>query len=218
MVAPPVTDHAVSIRGYALRVSALSAAGVPLTGTSGSIWVSNLFTQVQATPTMEAGDDFVSKAANGSLCALFHGQDTMKYATLQVDICNPEPELTALLAGGSVLTPGVGQAASGYASPQIGQIGNVNGVALEVWAGAFVNGRPSPTYPFTRWVFPQAYLVESGARMIGNGIMATTFTGYGYGNTGFGSGPVGDWTFGAPVPYQYARDTATPTILNGFVS
>jgi hypothetical protein len=59
---------------------------------------------------------------------------------------------------------------------------------------------------------------QSGDRVIENGMLATTFEGYGLGNTNFGSGIDGRWEFptAAERPYSYARTTWAPTGLNGF--
>jgi len=61
-------------------------------------------------------------------------------------------------------------------------------------------------------------LRQSGDRVIENGMLATTFEGYGLGNKNFGSGSDGRWEF--PVaserPYSYSRSSWAPIGLAGF--
>jgi len=69
-----------------------------------------------------------------------------------------------------------------------------------------------------RITFPYAKLRQSGDRVIENGMLATTFEGYGLGNKNFGSGSDGRWEF--PVaserPYSYSRSSWAPIGLAGF--
>jgi len=218
---PPVaTDHAVSIRAFALEVSNLSAAGVPTTGTSGSVWISNQMIMVRFTPVYESGDEVAQKAADGSLCAVFKSPDIFKYVNIHIELCNPEPELIALLAGGSTLTPPPGTGAvTGYASQASGAITVPNGVGLRVWSGAYTNGRLAAVNPYWQWVFPSCQLVLNGDRTLENGLLATVIEGFGFGNSGFGGGGATPlWPFATDKPYQYARGATLPTVGNGFVS
>jgi hypothetical protein len=59
---------------------------------------------------------------------------------------------------------------------------------------------------------------QSGDRVIENGMLATTFEGYGLGNANFGSAPDGRWLFpvAAERPYSYARTDYAPQGLKGF--
>jgi hypothetical protein len=54
--------------------------------------------------------------------------------------------------------------------------------------------------------------------VIENGMLATTFEGYGLGNAVFASGPDGRWEFpvAAERPYSYARAGWAPSGLKGF--
>lgn len=222
MAAPAVTDHATSVRGYAMRVSSLAVSGTPLTGTSGSVWVSGQFLNVTFTPENEAGEDIANKAADGSLCQILKTPDILKYYNVHIEICNPEPELVVLLGGGTTFTNAGSTPVTGYQSLQAGQLttsGVGNGVGIEVWSGAYVNGKPAATNPYWVHVFPLCTLTLTGDRVIENGFIATVFEGYCFGNANFFPGG------GTPVlqiptdkPYQSDRVAALPTILNGFTS
>jgi hypothetical protein len=106
----------------------------------------------------------------------------------------------------------------GWAAPSVGDDPSGNGVALEVWSFAVADGRRASSNPYFHWVFPYAKLRQSGDRVIENGMLATTFEGYGLGNVTFGAGLDGRWEY--PVAsersYSYARTDWAPTGLKGF--
>src|SRR5215468_8054483 len=219
---PAVTDHATSVRGVALRVSALSVSGTPLTGTSGAVWVSNQFMMLQFTPVNEAGEDIANKQADGSLCQILKTPDILKYYNVHLEICNPEPELTQLLAGGLTFTNPGSSPVTGYQTLQVGSLttsGIGYGVGLECWSYAYVNGKIAATNPYWQHILPNCTLTLTGDRAIENGFIATVFEGFCFGNANFAPGG-GTPTIQIPTdrPYQYDRASSIPTILNGFTS
>jgi hypothetical protein len=203
-----------------MRVSALSVSGTPLTGTSGAIWVSNQFMQLQFTPVNEAGEDIANKQADGALCQILKTPDILKYYNVHLEICAPEPELTVLLGGGTTFTNPGSTAVTGYQVLQSGQLSTSGigyGVGLEVWSYAYVNGRPAATNPYWVHALPLCTLTLTGDRAIENGFIATVFEGFCFGNGNFAPGG-GTPTIPIPTdkPYQSDRVGAIPTILNGF--
>ena len=56
------------------------------------------------TPEYEDGEEITEKAADGTVCVSFKAPDRLKRATMELAICEPDPELTALLAGGVLLS------------------------------------------------------------------------------------------------------------------
>ena len=56
------------------------------------------------TPEYEDGEEITEKAANGTVCVSYKAPDRLKRVTMELAICEPDPELTALLAGGVLLT------------------------------------------------------------------------------------------------------------------
>lgn len=106
----------------------------------------------------------------------------------------------------------------GWAAPAFGQFPTPNGVALEVWSYAVQSARRAANNQFFRWVLPLCQIEPSGDRVIENGLMANTFSGYGSGNPFFGDGPAHDWVFPSDRAYQYARDNAAPSGVNGYVT
>lgn len=215
-MASVATDHANSFQAVAMRVTTLSAASVPLSA-PGSAWTSNQFISVTFTPTYQAGADIAQLGADGNLCADYKSPDVLRFVALTIAICNPEPELRALIGGGILFTPPPGTGAvTGYGAPNRGVQATPNGVAIEAWSRAIVNGKAANVNPFWEWVFPYCQLWPTGTTNLDNGLPALTFTGYGYGNANFGSSMDGSWPFTSDRAYQFARSATTPAITNAF--
>ena len=216
-------DYAASVQGVSIRVTRLDSAGNLLTA-AGDSYTTSAFMRVSFTPEYEEGDEIVEKSANGSVCVSYKAPDTMKRITMELAICEPDSELTALISGGLLLRKNMGTFASpdnqsiGWAAPSVGDDPTGNGVALEVWSFAVKDGRRAATLPYFYWVFPYAKLRQSGDRVIENGMLATTFEGWGLGNVLFSDGPDGRWEFPVATErsYSYARTTWAPTGLKGF--
>ena len=216
-------EYAASIQGVSIRVTRLDAAGTLLNG-PGDSYTTSAFMRVSFTPEYEEGDEITEKSANGSVCVTYKSPDTLKRITMELAICEPDAELTSLISGGLLLRKNIGTFASpdnksiGWAAPAVGDDPAGNGVAIEAWSHAIKDGKKSSTLPYFHWVFPYAKLRQSGDRVIENGMLATTFEGYGLGNVNFVDGPDGRWEFpvAAERPYSYARADWAPVGLNGF--
>lgn len=216
-------EYSSSIQGVAVRVTRLDANGTPLNG-PGDSYTTHAFMRVSFTPEYEEGDEITEKSANGAVCVSFKSPDTLKRITMEFAICDPDPELTSLLSGGLLLRKNLGTFASpdhksvGWASPAVGDDPSGNGVAIEAWSRAIVDGKPSSTLPFYHWVFPYAKLRQSGDRVIENGLLANTFEGYGLGNVLFGSGLDDRWEWPEATnrPYSFGKTNWAPSGLRGF--
>jgi hypothetical protein len=206
-------DYAASVQGAVLRVTKLNSDGTLATGAS-ACYVTEAFMRVSFTPEYETGDEVAEKNAQGAVCIAYKAPDTLKNVSIEVAICEPDPELTQLLVGGTLLTDS-GKTV-GYASPSVGVDANPNGVAIEVWSYAIAEGKRSSVNPYFQWVFPYVKVTPSGDRVIENGALANAFSGTGLGNSGYGTGPDGNWTFISDRPYQYARVASAPVGQKGF--
>jgi hypothetical protein len=128
------------------------------------------------------------------------------------------------MSGGLLLRKNLGTYASanrqsiGWASPAVGDDPSGNGVAIECWSFAVKDGKRAATMPYFHWVFPYVKLRQSGDRVIENGMLATTFEGYGLGNSAFNTGLDSRWEFPVATerPYSYARSAWAPTGRKGF--
>ena len=212
-------DYAASIQGVSIRVTRLDAAGNLLNG-AGDSYTTSAFMRVSFTPEYEEGEEITEKGANGVVCVSYKAPDTLKRITMELAICEPDPELSGLLSGGLLLRKTVnGQVQSvGWALPAVGDDPAGNGVAVECWSHAVKNGKRASALPYFHWIFPYAKFRQSGDRVIENGLLANTFEGYALGNPNFGAGLDGRWEFpvAAERPYAYARSAYAPQGLQGF--
>lgn len=216
-------EYAASIQGVSIRVTRLDAAGNLMNGSMDS-YTTSAFMRVSFTPEYEEGDEITEKGANGVVCVTYKAPDTLKRITMELAICEPDPELSALISGGLLLRKNLGTAQDpnhksvGWAAPGVGDDPAGNGVAIEVWSHAVKDGKRAGVLPYFHWVFPFVKMRQSGDRVIENGLMANTFEGYGLGNANFKSGLDGRWEFpvAAERPYSYARTDWAPTGLAGF--
>ena len=216
-------DYAASIQGVSIRVTRLDASG-NLLNNPGDSYTTSAFMRMSFTPEYEEGDEIVEKSASGVICVSYKAPDTLKRVTLEVAICEPDPELTELMSGGLLLRKNLGTYASpnrqsiGWAAPAVGDDPSGLGVAIEVWSFAVKDGKRAATLPYFHWVFPYCRLRQSGDRVIENGMLATTFEGYGLGNVTFDTGLDGRWEFPVATerPYSYARSSWAPTGRKGF--
>ena len=216
-------EYAASIQGVSIRVTRLDAAGNLMNG-PGDSYTTSAFMRVSFTPEYEEGDEITEKGANGVVCVTYKAPDTLKRITMELAICEPDPELSALISGGLLLRKDLGTSGQsetksiGWAAPGVGDDPSGNGVAIEAWSHAIKDGKKAGVLPYFHWIFPYAKLRQSGDRVIENGLLANTFEGYGLGNASFKSGIDGRWEFpiAAERPYAYARSDWAPTGLNGF--
>jgi hypothetical protein len=216
-------EYAASIQGVSIRVTRLDASG-NLLNEPGDSYTTSAFMRLSFTPEYEEGDEITEKGANGAVCVTYKSPDTLKRITMELAICEPDPELTQLLSGGLLLRKNLGTYASpdrksvGWSSPATGDDPAGNGVAIETWSHAIIDGKKASTLPYFHWVFPYAKLRLSGDRVIENGLLANTFEGYGLGNTAFSMGLDERWEFPTATerPYSYARNAWAPTGRKGF--
>jgi hypothetical protein len=179
------------------------------------------FTRLSFTPEFEEGEDITEKGANGEVCVAFKTNDTLKRITLEIAICDPDPEFTEIVAGGTLLADQSSNTI-GYQAPRSGVDSNPNGAAVEVWSKAISGGRQASTNPYWQWVFPYVQLRPTGERVIENGLLANTFSGWGVGNAMFADGVRNHanaaWPFTTESAYQYARTSTFPANARGYVA
>lgn len=205
-------DNASSVGGLAIRLTRLDSAGLTQVGASAS-YVTKKFVSLGYTPEYEDGDEFTTKAADGSVCASWKTPRTLKRVTLSIALCDPDPEFSEMIAGGTLLA-GTGAMAGksvGWKMPLVGTDPTPYGVAIEVWSFANVGGRATGPAPYWHYVFPYCQMQLTGERAIQNDMMATSFEGWAVGNAGFGDGPAAPiWPFGSDSPAQMARTSTIP--------
>lgn len=215
-------DYAASVAGSHIRITRLNADGTLATGATAS-YVTKAFISLSITPENEAGDEFTQKTAGGEVCISVKNFDSLKRVTLQIAICNPDPEFTEIATGGTLVTTGApgSETNIGWLAPATGTDALPNGVCVEVWAKAYIDGKPAPSNRYFHWLIPYAILTNSGDRVIQNDILATQFEGWGVGNSSLLDGEVHAT---APWPsaitdrsYGFIRTNTLPT-GNGYVA
>lgn len=118
------------IKGTHMRIIALDACGVPVTGTSGMVGVSSGFVQVQMEPDYEDGEEFFERTASGAACVNQKDDPTLKRMGLTVQMCEVNVSLIAYIISARELTTGTPTTGTGFAVAE----GNpTNRFSLEVW-------------------------------------------------------------------------------------
>lgn len=204
-----------SVSGLALRAAKLDVDGSPLVG-SETAYVTSRFMTLGFTPEYTEGDEVEEKAADGSVCVYYKLPDVLKRVTFTLQICAPSPELSEILAGGTLLEDG--GSVVGYAGPEVGIDATPNGISLEVWSRAVEDGRLASPNPYWWWIFPSCQIRFSGERLLENGMLANTFEGEGVSNPNWGDGPADDWPYTSASPFQYARTDSVPTGVEDYIT
>jgi len=107
---------ATPIKGTHLRIIALDACGVPVTGTPGLVGVSTGFVQVQMEPDYEDGEEFFERTASGQPCVNQKDDPTLKRMGLTVQMCEINASLIAYIISARELTTGTPTTGTGFAS------------------------------------------------------------------------------------------------------
>jgi len=98
-----------------------------------------------------------------------------------------------------------GPGAVGYSAPNMGVVGNKNGVSVELFGKAVVGGVQATVLPYWRWVLPGCKNLVAQQRDFTNALLQNTFMGQAFPNPNWGTGPFGDWTYGSTQVEQRAR-------------
>ena len=104
-------DYAASVQAVGLRATKLDTTGAPAVGAA-KAYTTRAFTRFSWTPEYVEGEEIETIAADGTQCVYFKMPDTLKRVTWELEICAPSPELSEMIAGGTILTGTVGTAAT----------------------------------------------------------------------------------------------------------
>jgi len=213
-------DCPVSIQACRLRVARLDpTTRAPVSGaTSG--YVTNAFTEVRFAPELETGTVIEVKSGCGDLHNPYRDPDTIKRLAITVILEAPDPELHELFTGSGLVT------ATGNTIGMTGQRfgSQPNHVSLEVWSKAVVNGTQDSTLigltplPWLHWAFTDVQL-QMGEKLLDNGQVLNSFTGFGVENPAWDDGPFGDWPASASpllASWGVFRDANIPASACGY--
>lgn len=207
-------DCLPSIQACALRVARLDPNGVPTPGID-NLYVTDTMVTLTAEPQYLDGAEFEVQNACGDLVVNFLDVPRLKRVNITLNISAPDPELSELMAGGSVLTDG---AAVGWEAPPLLTRIQPYGVSLELWTKRLADdGDLDATFPYFHWVFPRTKL-RIGAKNFQNGPMDNPFSGFAIENPNWYDGPLGDWPVSSDRVFAYLPVAATdlPTPVCGY--
>lgn len=201
------------------RVARLSPTGAPVVGPENG-YSTDAVVKLEITPVVKAGKEIDKENGRGDSCTYRKRPDSILRYDVTLEVCDPDPELTELLAGGMILRTTPTAPTTGYAAPNLLEVPNPNGISLEAWAehiNAF--GELDGTTPYRRYAFPRIFLTRGDFSLEADA-SGNTFTGYMTGNAAWTTdGPFNDWTFGALGSRPYAwNDVATlPATQLGYI-
>jgi hypothetical protein len=166
---------ATPIKGTHLRIIALDACGVPVTGTPGLVGVSTGFVQVQMEPDYEDGEEFFERTASGQPCVNQKDDPTLKRMGLTVQMCEINASLIAYIISARELTTGTPTTGTGFAVAE----GNpVNRFSMEVWQEVAGSGACDASgnqrYIYHAW--PNVGATKIGSYTVENGRSVFEFT------------------------------------------
>jgi hypothetical protein len=108
----------------------------------------------------------------------------------------------ALPAANTTAGPGANVA---YAAPNMGVVGNPNGVGVELFGKAVIQGQQVSYLPYWRWCIPGVKNLAQAARDFTNAALQNTFNGQAFPNANWGTGPFGDWNIPTTQVWQRQR-------------
>jgi hypothetical protein len=171
----------------------------------------------KGTILMVKGDSSAPKALLKTTIFGAKGATVLEVENLSVEnSAKIEPEeLVPVFVDTGAITPNGGIPASdttagpaenlGTNAPELGIVGNENGVSIECFAKSISKGVQTLTQPFHHWIFPRCTNFHIATRDLTNANAATTIEGEAFQNLNWGSGPVGDWPFSSTKWYGRAR-------------
>lgn len=164
-----------SIQGLCLRVTRLDACCTPpATGTANSYVVSDSFITLGLTAELEEPDEFTLKLANGKLCINEIGVATLKRYTVELSLCNADPDLFEVM-GGVTKVLGFNGDVIGYEIDQ--DLGGTAKFALEFWTRVPTDQCVSGSAQnYVYWLIPCLQNGRVGDLTIENGPLEFSFT------------------------------------------
>lgn len=158
---------AVPIKGTHLRIVALDACGIPVTGASGLVVVHKSFVQVEMEPQYEDGEEFFDRTADGLACVNQKDDPTLKRFNLTTQLCAVNVSGVSYVVSARELVTGSPTTGTGFAVAE----GNpANRYSLEVWQRVGGSGACDPSgnqrYIYHAW--PNVGATQIGSYTIEN--------------------------------------------------
>ena len=205
-------EIAGSLQFCRARITRLDAGGFPKVGAR-NLYVTDQQINFQFTPDYEDAVTVEVKNGCGDVVFRYKQKRRLKGMDVNMGIAVPDPELTELMAGGDTIE--VGGQTVGYKYPKLGTILDTeNGVSVEGWAKAIVDGEQDADLPWFWWVFPRVKF-DIGERHLREEPLENPFSGYAEDNENWFDGPANDWP--EPPADRVAQWVRTDTIPDAAV-
>ena len=204
-VSPIATRCFQSIQGLCLRITRLDGCcQPPSAGTPDSFVVSDSFINLSLTAELEEPDEFTVKLANGKLCINEIGCATLKRYTVEVSLCNADPDLFNIMGGVNRVVDFNGDVVGYEVDQDLGACGKFS---LEFWTRVptdqcIAGGDQQYVY----WLLPCLQNGRVGDVTIENGPLEFSFTADAIPSSAWGTGPY-------DVVAQESGDTAGGPLL-----
>lgn len=129
------------VRGKRLRVTRVDRCGMPLAGPQSTL-VTKGFVTVTYSQAMKDAEDLEQTNADGEICVADRTPPQIKWATVNITLCDVDPALLALMTGMPQVLD--------YANDPVGfrinrEIQTDQGFALELWSGTAGDDCQEPT-------------------------------------------------------------------------
>lgn len=209
-------DGAGSIHALLLRAARLAADGSTPAGAANG-YATNSLVKIEFKPVYAEGSEINETNGSGVACVYYKAPPTLLRHDVTVTVCTPDEELEELLGGGTLLT--AAGATIGYQEPAPGSEIMPNGISLEAWSRAVINGRPAAVNPFRHWAMPRVHLRRADSSLE-NAAHMPVFEGYAEVNPLWGNGPWNDWPAGlaSDRTIQRIREAALPASAIGYIA
>ena len=96
----------------------------------------------------------------------------------------------------------------GVSAPELGIVGNPDGVGVELWGKAIIDGQQATYLPYWHWLIPLARNFHVDSRDATNANLQNTYVGDAFGNVNWGTGPFADWPLASDRVWQRVRASA----------
>lgn len=200
-------NGAGSLFALGMRFTKLAANGAPLLGAENA-YQTDALVQMQFGLEYEEGEEIIQRNGAGRICLTYKAPDSLKRAVIAgLQFCTPDPNVLEFLIGGEVIEDGSGNQI-GYRAPEVGSEPTPDGVSIELWTRAILDGAFSGYF---RWVFPRVYLRPTTEWTAGaSDALVPEFEGWGSQNTNWGDGPTNDWDYESDRVWQYVQTDDFP--------
>lgn len=212
-------DGSGSLFALGMRLSKLGADGHVLSGAT-NCYKSNALVKADIGLAYNTPNAVSQNNGAGATCLFFQAPSTVQGGTMKnFTVCSPDPNVMQFMLGGTVLEgTGTTPPDIGYQAPAVGAAPVPNGIGIELWTKAILNGAVAPTLPYLHWVLPRATVVLSSEFTAEEtNPLLPVFDGTLAENVNFATGPAADITWGTARVWQWNREATLPDLTPGFV-